>query len=289
METGKDCVANTLTSLYDTTAKSNNGHGMWNDQPANGNAASAGYAHSKGVVHFDDEQGFYLIHSVPNYPDDKATGYKLLPTYKFGQSYMCLTLPTEEFEELGKDLMTMHVKFYDSEITDDLASKLPSLVQAMDSVEDKENLTRKTSFTTVGGTSFTHYAKGRKAMMALYEEFVSQDLDIDLACETWQNGAFDNVMPTYCPDKDHNHTIANVLSVKQGDVEWKETQDHSKWAVSTKGFEMDTGSHAIACIGGINRQESQEKRGGATMCAENKDLNNALFEGIVDFEDCPAP
>ena len=77
------------------------------------------------------------------------------------------------------------------------------------------------------------------------------------------------------------------MSTKIGDDEWTSTQDHSKWAITVDGFEQDNGKKPYACIGGINRQFSQEKRGGATMCYQSKGLNSALFDIIVDFEDCP--
>ena len=56
-------------------------------------------------------------------------------------------------------------------------------------------------------------------------------------------------------------------------VSWKETQDHSKWAVSESGART-------ACVGDINRQYSQAARGGGTLCYESSDLWSA-FDAIV--------
>ncbi|GMI03489.1 hypothetical protein TrRE_jg12486 [Triparma retinervis] len=252
---GGDCIDQTLASLYSyKSGSSSNAHGMWNDQPTKEHAAGSIYAHSKGAFHFDDEQGFYLIHSMPAFPTAKADGYDMLPDTTYGQSFMCLTMKTEEFDKLGQDLQTMHVYPYDSSISSDLKDKVPNMVDAMDKVENKDIQSRESDFKTVGGQKFRHFAKGRYWGKALYEDLVATSLDSDLACDTWQNGAYDN--------------------------------DHSKWAITTDGFDYDSSSSPYACIGGINRQFSQEKRGGATMCVGNKDLNGALYDAIDDYEDC---
>jgi deoxyribonuclease-2 len=45
-------------------------------------------------------------------------------------------------------------------------------------------------------------------------------------------------------------------------VEWKDTQDHSKWVVA------DTTNYA--CFGDLNREKSQWTRGGAYYCLDHK-------------------
>jgi deoxyribonuclease-2 len=160
------------------------------------------------------------------------------------------------------------------------------MVNATNKVENKDVQSNDQKFTTVGGQEFTHFAKGRYWGKELYADLVAPSLKSDLATETWQNGAFDNVVPTFCPP-DYDYTTSNILDLKMGDDEWKTTQDHSKWAITTKGFDADTTKDRAACIGGINRQYSQEKRGGATMCIENEGLNDELYDAIVDYEDCP--
>ncbi len=258
---------------------------MWNDQPTKEHAAGSSYAHSKGVFHFDDKQGFYMIHSMPAFPTTKDEGYDKLPDTTYGQSFMCITMATKEFEKLGADLKTMHVYPFDFKFSSDFEKSMPNLVDAMNKVEDKDNVTRETKLQSIDGQTFTHFAKGRDYGLPLYEDFVAQSLDKDLACNTWQNGAYDNQVPTFCPP-DYNHTVSNVITMNFNGDEWKSTQDHSKWAVSVDEFDLDSSSSPYSCVGGINRQFSQEKRGGATMCIENKDLNSAFFNAINEFEDC---
>ena len=81
---GGDAIDQTLDSLY-SFKSGTNAYGMWNDQPTKEHAAGSTYAHSKGVFHFDETQGFYLIHSMPAFPTTKDEGYDNLPDTTYGQ------------------------------------------------------------------------------------------------------------------------------------------------------------------------------------------------------------
>ena len=64
-------------------------------------------------------------------------------------------------------------------------------------------------------------------------------------------------MAPYCSDPFH---VGNAGGVKVADgVEWRQTQDHSKWALSGEDSQW-------VCFGDMNRMESQFKRGGAFYC-----------------------
>ena len=76
-----DPITNTLKQMYvaDGTQGLNVSftHAMYNDDPPNATAASAGYAHAKGFL---ATNGFWVIHSVPNWPYALTTGYLPFPT-----------------------------------------------------------------------------------------------------------------------------------------------------------------------------------------------------------------
>lgn len=96
-------------------------------------------------------------------------------------------------------------------------------------------------------------------------------------------------------------TSRDMTACVQG-VSWSETKDHSKWSVrltgTSQGDSLLTRSpltHAhravaehkpVVCIGGINRMESQAKRGGGTVCFEEQTLWTSLTKGITDVERC---
>ena len=70
-----------------------------------------------------------------------------------------------------------------------------------------------------------------------------------------------------------------LLALPDGEG-WKETQDHSKWAISQT-------SHWV-CVGDINRQHGQLHRGGGTACTLDGGLWKAFSSIIVSVnKTCP--
>ena len=78
-------------------------------------------------------------------------------------------------------------------------------------------------------------------------------LNSDLVVESWTNGADSNIDPSFCKNRTIRYSVYNAMHINFGDGAWARSQDHSKWAV---------GVHSSwFCIGGINRQFSQNLRG----------------------------
>ena len=97
--------------------------------------------------------------------------------------------------------------------------------------------------------------------------------------ETWMNGV--NPDPTFCSSSgDYAYDSVNIRNVNVAGEEWKETQDHSKWGLGQQG------GRSVVCIGDINRQESQNKRGGGTTCLEHDDLWQAFSDVVTHYDQC---
>lgn len=64
-----------------------------------------------GVVAFDDKTGFWLIHSVPNFPDHREYEYPETATNN-GQTAICVTFKTSQLNEIGK--FVFYIVFYNS-------------------------------------------------------------------------------------------------------------------------------------------------------------------------------
>ena len=74
--------------------------------------------------------------------------------------------------------------------------------------------------------------------------------------------------------------VRNVRSMRfpqSTDVAFKNSEDHSKWAV---------GNDDWICIGDINRQQSQARRGGGTVCMQNARVAAMYRSAIAEVECC---
>ena len=87
------------------------------------------------------------------------------------------------------------------------------------------------------------------------------------------NGELKNKIPSSCKSAGFDEDVEDVLNVTCAGASWLETQDHSKWAVSAA-------SAGAACVGDINRQYSQAKRGGGSLCYDKADVF-AAFDKIA--------
>lgn len=89
--------------------------------------------------------------------------------------------------------------------------------------------------------TYISFAKNKNFDSDLYSSLVAPYYATDLLAETWQNG--ESKLKSNCSE----YSVENVREVKVCDNYFKETDDHSKWAIS-KSLETN-----IVCIGDINR------------------------------------
>ena len=61
-----------------------------------------------GVLVFDEKRGFWLIHSIPNFPDHKDYDYPE-SAQNYGQTALCITFKTSELNEISK-LFSYYIK-----------------------------------------------------------------------------------------------------------------------------------------------------------------------------------
>lgn len=58
--------------------------------------------HISGAYAFDDDTGFWLISSVPEFPAPRKQGYRYeLKQIVKGQSILCVTVPRKNLPEMG--------------------------------------------------------------------------------------------------------------------------------------------------------------------------------------------
>jgi deoxyribonuclease-2 len=135
-----------------------------------------------------------------------------------------------------------------------------------------------TNVTSVGGITFTHFAKTVAWGQSIYGNLIGPFYNENLVVETWQRPYEDPLVPPTVPD-----SVYSVLALQSpiyafDQTAWKMTQDHSKWGISTDS------SNPVFCVGDINKQKSQWKRSGGMACIVDQTFFNA-YSGLVTKTD----
>lgn len=234
--------------------------------------------HTKGVVATDGAYAIWLAHSVPKFPKFSEYSYPSSGEH-YGQSFLCITLnATTQMNSVVTQLLFNEPNIYFSRIPEKLSQTYPGLSDVIAkkwrSEKPFESLLELTS---LNGSIFKSFAKGRHSNVELYKDWVAPLLDVDLMVETWRNDA--GKLPSDCTKKDKVYNIV-MIDDREPEFSFKSTSDHSKWAVSKRG-EDDW-----ICIGDINRSEHQLIRGGGTLCQKNSKLAQLYQSLIGGFENC---
>ncbi|XP_061184944.1 uncharacterized protein LOC133192958 [Saccostrea echinata] len=220
-----------------------------------------GGAHMKGAYAFDENEGFWLILSIPKFPAPRKQGYSYGQSQiAKGQSILCVTLDKQYLRtEMEKIFYITKPTFYDR---NNVAMKTGQKYISSSAV---------VGFKSKGGQKFRFFAKSDKFGMDLYDSLVALDLKDNLYVETWYPNLKSNCSTKY--------KVYNVEKVRFGDhYNFLSTTDHSKWVVAE--------SKQWTCIGDINRNTSQFKRGGGTMCLNHQKVSKQFREIVGEFNKC---
>lgn len=74
---------------------------MYNDQPPNRKSKTK-KGHNKGVVLANTEGGFWLVHSVPHFPQIGLNYTYPRTGAVFGQSFLCVSLDLSNLDKVGE-------------------------------------------------------------------------------------------------------------------------------------------------------------------------------------------
>lgn len=246
---------------------------MYNDQTVNLPSDDPDKGHSKGVLAAGEGQGFWLVHSVPKFhPALNENLYSYPETGKlYAQSALCMSLPTSEVEKAADQLIMNQVQVYSKNLPEALRPTLPVFAKLVDSFQIQK-------ITTLGGATFTSFAKTGEWGKELYRDLVAPKLSSNLSVETWRLGTTD-FLKSDCTTNPQVTTVS-YIEIDQANYRFSASRDHSKWAVSNS-----TSEHWI-CIGDINRQDTQAKRGGGTVCQNSVEISDFYRDIIRDCDPC---
>ena len=228
---------------------------------------NGGRGHCKGLLAFDSESdsALWLLHSTPRFP------YLQKPDFPsdeldYGQTFICITLKdAKTAESIATQMISQQgPQAYGAELPASLgASSVWHELAAGRFTLSKDPA--DVPFSSKGGGHFRSIAKSRLWGEDLWTDLVGDAIKADLDVESWRRGA---IPGTEDSDKDHHVIDAAAIDFQALGIpyEWPETKDHAKIATSMKG-EGDW-----VCVADINRQVSQDKRGGGAICFQHPRL-----------------
>uniref|UniRef100_A0A8C6TT05 Deoxyribonuclease-2-alpha n=1 Tax=Neogobius melanostomus TaxID=47308 RepID=A0A8C6TT05_9GOBI len=253
---------------------------FYNDQSPVEPRAALGRSsgHTKGAVVVDKTQGFWLVHSTPHFPPPREAGHFSYPDTGLinGQSFLCVTFPLERFLAIGEQLHINQPHVFDCQVPEALASLLPTLSTLCHKL-------RPSAFTappplSAGGTPFISFAKGAAFNNDLYHSWVAPALGTPLLVQFWVRST--GVLPSNCSGA---WSVLNIERLSPGGSAFSTSLDHSKWAASPEGAQAGGG---WVCVGDINRNEAEERRGGGTVCQRDPRVWKAYRSAALQCQDC---
>ncbi|XP_028856768.1 deoxyribonuclease-2-alpha-like [Denticeps clupeoides] len=275
----KSALAQTLLPLFQhfTNETINFGYILYNDQPPEPfKTASSSFGHSKGLVMMDQETGIWLSHSTPHFPGFDITGFWPNSGYANGQTFICGTYKYSAFRNIAVQLQYIHVYSFDAYIPEYFYPELQCVVDK-GCYPKKTPWDRQLNMTSLGGHSFISYAKYSRYHDDLYSGLLDKHLESAFYAKSW--GRLLDPLPSNCSV---DFSVYNVETVQLPTTEpYSITKDHSKWCVT-----MDSKLHRWTCIADMNREVSQEHRGGGAICTDNAAVWSAFLDIVNTYQPC---
>jgi deoxyribonuclease II len=292
--------AKTLELLYTTDfndSQTDIGYILYNDQA---DKITLVRGHTKGVLLFDNESVVWLVHSVPHFPAKAAAkSYAIQPSQcVYGQSMLCMSFDIAALDTIAEQLMYSFPQVYDFALPAKLRAALPTVIGKLTRIiNDAAHVQQPPWYSvkqlqTIGGERMLSVVKYTNFEDDLYAGLLADQLASSLFTETWNNGP--GTLPSNCTMNSPYH-VYNIQQIKFENigVKFSVHHDHSKWAVTSsnersiiwQSLSFDKRRHGevqVACVGDINRQEEQLKRGGGTVCFMNNSAVWQQYSRLVD-------
>jgi len=262
------------------------------------------YGHTKGDLCFDKSTGFYLTHSAPGFPLAHylapSSWYFPASQTVYGQAFFCISISSSTADQIAGLLQYTHAHVYDFNLPSSWDSSFPNfntLIQNKYSTDHGH-----ISFSSLAGKQFEGFAKHGLTDSDLYEDYVEPYLKTGLKVESWCGGIYDfDCEPSYCqgkpivnasrPQSQSSTYTSNDVNVSElrfsSSLGFLNKYDHAKWAIAYNPH--STPEEPWFCMGDINRELAQRRRGGGAVCMQDSEVWGAMNKAITKYDnDCEA-
>lgn len=275
-------VGRTVQQIYDNASSSGQGYQFYNDENPDG-TTSMTYGHTKGILGWQADSAFWLVHSVPKFCDTPANvqSYAYPSTgEEYGQSMICVSLNTANVDAAFAQFMYTNPQVYGSQWVSALTAQMPNGNAFVNSGTVVSNAASNVmNITTVGGVEFVHFAKTVAWGKSIYGDLIGPYYGQDMVVETWQRPYEAPLLPPQVQQAVYSVLTLSAPSYANWDgVTWKVSEDHAKWGIVTDR------SVPVLCIGDINKQVTQWKRSGGMLCITDQNLHQN-FNMMIDTTD----
>ncbi len=272
---GAGALHNTLKLIFDSASSKPSSAGwlLYNDEKPQPAENDEDKGHCKGVLAFDFEtnSAIWILHSTPRFPITGSSDFP--PDEKiYAQTFLAITLKDVATANalaqqmlIQQDPQVYGYHWPGCAPTDRTATALKSLATGIPKTPAAKPSSCK--FTSRGGQHFISIAKNRQWDRDFWIDLIGPTLDADVNIESWRRGKMPGTQ-----DATAGLDVCDVggidLSSLSVNARWPYTRDHAKWASSQ--------ASDWVCVADINRQISQERRGGGGICFQHQELWSAL-------------
>lgn len=273
----------TLALYYQARQDKSIGYILYSDQaPTDSNTTDKDTrAHAKGIVLISEKLVTFVSHSIPRYPP--VTAYTIDSSQcKYGQSMICVSMKIDQLPALAIHFAYLYPNVYDYYLPSWLSTSHPTEYDMLNKIVTGKRVTKEQTKTqkivSMAKKNFDLHSKSSYFGQDLYSGLVASYYKSPLMVESWLNG-IGTKMNSSCTS---SNSVVDIKEVKPTETcTFSSSKDHSKWTVSMSS------TNPVVCIGDINRMESQNSRGGGTLCIPDADLTKQYTSIINAAGECP--
>ncbi len=273
----------TLKAIYRNNTNQKSAHFMYNDMPPNAEPVNGIFGNefgaTKGILSFDTNGGYWLIHSVPEFPPKQSEGYSY-PTKAVTHAHMhlCISMKKNSMDHIWNQLLYMLPYIYDQNVPESFRKE-----DVVDIVLKNYNMkfrSRKShqsqEFTSGKGKQFIHFAKSVGFNKEIYDDWILRYLKSDFYVQGGSKAS--DPIHSSCGEY---YEARNIARINIGELEYPSGEDYSKWSISKE--------RGWVCIGDVGRSQRSLKLAGGMMCFKDYSVWKH-FENMVplgNVEKCP--